>query len=88
MAADCPTPPPNHIPAAPTSELNIDSIKSLLLEYHQNYYDLDVAVVFETVQNYLQRNAGLSKRPAVVLDIGRALNSAQVLSRRAHTLGY
>jgi HAD superfamily, subfamily IIIB (Acid phosphatase) len=69
LAADCPTPPPNHIPAAPTSELNIDSIKSLLLEYHQNYYDLDVEVVFETVQNYLQRNAGLSKRPAVVLDI-------------------
>jgi hypothetical protein len=68
LAADCPTPPPNHIPAAPTSELNIDSIKSLLLEYHQNYYDLDVAAVFETVQNYLQRNAGLSKRPAVVLD--------------------
>ena len=45
---DCPVPPQNHIPhALPDEELNIGNIQKLLLDYHQRYYDIDVAAVFE-----------------------------------------
>ena len=46
LAADCPVPVENHIPAAPPPPLNIGAVKDLLLEYHQKYYDIDVAAVF------------------------------------------
>ena len=47
-ATDCPAPPQNHIPhAAPDEELNIGRIQKLLLDYHQRYYDIDVAAVFD-----------------------------------------
>ena len=65
----CPAPVPNHIPAAPPPPLNIDTVKDLLLEYHQQYYDIDVAAVFELAQKYIEQKAAQSKRPALVLDI-------------------
>ncbi len=65
----CPAPVPNHIPAAPPSPLNIDTVKDLLLEYHQQYYDIDVAAVFASAQKFVEQNATQSKRPALVLDI-------------------
>ncbi|MGA9089809.1 MAG: HAD family acid phosphatase, partial [Bradyrhizobium sp.] len=65
----CPAPVPNHIPAAPPPPLNIDTVKDLLLEYHQQYYDIDVAAVFESAQKYIEQKAAQSKRPALVLDI-------------------
>jgi len=49
--------------------LNLGLIKNLLLEYHQKYYDTDVAAVFETAQKYVEENAMLVKKPALVLDI-------------------
>jgi hypothetical protein len=69
--ADCPVPPPNHIPAAPPAPppLNIGNIKDLLLEYHQRYYDLDVAAVFQSAQDFVEQNATRWTRPALVLDI-------------------
>jgi acid phosphatase len=68
-AEACPAPVPDHIPSAPQSTLNIGTIKDLLLEYHQKYYDIDVAAVFESVQKYVEQNAAQAKRPALVLDI-------------------
>jgi predicted secreted acid phosphatase len=71
-ADDCPAQQPqNHIPAAPPSpaELNIDAIKKLLLDYHQRYYDIDVAAVFDLARSYVVEHATDSKRPALVLDI-------------------
>jgi predicted secreted acid phosphatase len=69
-AADaCPAPVPNHIPAAPPPPLNLGTIKELLLDYHQQYYDIDVAAVFDSAQSYVEQNASRSKRPALVLDI-------------------
>jgi predicted secreted acid phosphatase len=65
----CPTPVPNHIPAAPPPPLNLGTIKDLLLDYHQQYYDIDVAAVFDSAQSFLEQNASRSKRPALVLDI-------------------
>ena len=65
----CPDPVPNHIPAAPPPPLNIDTIKDLLIEYHQKYYDGDIAAVFESAQKYLEQSAAQAKRPALVLDI-------------------
>ena len=65
----CPAPVQNHIPAAPSAPLNLDTIKDLLLEYHQKYYDIDVAAVFDSAQKYLEQNATQSKRPALVMDI-------------------
>ena len=49
--------------------LNLDAIKDLLLEYHQKYYDIDVAAVFDSAQKYIEQNATQLKRPALVLDI-------------------
>jgi len=68
-AQACPAPVPDHIPAAPPPPLNIGTIKDLLLEYHQKYYDIDVAAVFDSAQKYIELNATQSKRPALVLDI-------------------
>jgi predicted secreted acid phosphatase len=67
--ADCPPPPPNHIPPPPAPPLNIDNVKALLLEYHQMYYDLDIAAVFKSAQKFVDQNAAQVKRPALVLDI-------------------
>ena len=71
MATDCPAMPPDHIPVlpAPPPPLNIDKVKDLLLEYHQKYYDIDVAAVFDSAQKFIEQNAGKAKRPALVLDI-------------------
>jgi len=65
----CPTPVEDHIPKPPPSSLNIGPIKALLLEYHQKYYDTDLAAVFESAQKYVEQNATQAKRPALVLDI-------------------
>jgi acid phosphatase len=66
---DCPAPVPNHIPAPPPPPLNIDTVKQLLLDYHQQYYDIDVAAVFDSAQAFIEKKAAQSKRPALVLDI-------------------
>jgi predicted secreted acid phosphatase len=66
---ECPAPIPSHIPAVPPPPLNLDKVKELLLEYHQQYYDIDVAAVFESAQKYIEQKAAQSKRPALVLDI-------------------
>jgi predicted secreted acid phosphatase len=68
-AEACPTPVPDHIPTAPASPLNLGPIKDLLLEYHQRYYDIDVAAVFDSAQRYVEQNASQARRPALVLDI-------------------
>jgi predicted secreted acid phosphatase len=68
-AEACPTPVPDHIPATPPRPLNLSTIKDLLLEYHQKYYDIDVAAVFDSAQKYIEQNVTQSKRPALVLDI-------------------
>ena len=67
----CPGPVPDHIPVAPSTPppLNIGTIKDLLLEYHQKYYDMDVAAVFDAAQKFVEENAAQAKRPALVLDI-------------------
>jgi predicted secreted acid phosphatase len=65
----CPAQVENHIPKVPEGTLNIGPIKDLLLEYHQKYYDLDVAAVFASAQKYVEQNADKVKRPALVLDI-------------------
>jgi predicted secreted acid phosphatase len=67
--AGCPGPVSNHIPAPPPPPLNLDAIKDVLLEYHQKYYDIDVAAVFDSAQKYIEQNATQLKRPALVLDI-------------------
>src|SRR6185437_16937113 len=41
----------------------------LLLDYHQQYYDIDVAAVFDSAQTFVEKKAAQSKRPALVLDI-------------------
>jgi acid phosphatase len=69
-AADtCPAPVPDHIPAVPPPPLNLGPIKDMLVEYHQKFYDADIAAVFESAQNYIEKNASEAKRPALVLDI-------------------
>jgi predicted secreted acid phosphatase len=65
----CPAPAPDHIPVAPQGTLNIGPIKDLLLEYHQTYYDIDVAAVFDSARDYIEQNGTEAKRPALVLDI-------------------
>jgi predicted secreted acid phosphatase len=65
----CPAPVEDHIPKAPQGTLNLGPIKELLLEYHQKYYDIDVAAVFDSVRRYIEQNAAQSERPALVLDI-------------------
>jgi predicted secreted acid phosphatase len=67
----CPTQVDDHIPKTPPSPppLNIGIIKLMLLEYHQKYYDTDVAAVFDSAQKYIEQNAAQAKRPALVLDI-------------------
>ncbi|WP_426442196.1 HAD family acid phosphatase [Bradyrhizobium genosp. P] len=68
-AADCPALPQNHVPKVPDEELNIDKIKQLLLDYHQRYYDIDVAAVFDTARAFIEQNATRWNKPALVLDI-------------------
>jgi hypothetical protein len=70
-ATNCPAPVPDHIPLAPSvpPPLNIGAIKDLLLEYHQKYYDMDVAAVFDVAQKFVEEYAAQAKRPALVLDI-------------------
>src|SRR5262249_28425101 len=68
-ADDCPAMPPNHIPDAPPSSLNIDMVKRALLDYHEQFYNLDVTAVFEAARNYIESYAGDAKLPAIVLDI-------------------
>lgn len=67
----CPEQVKDHIPMSPSSPaaLNIGTVKDQLLEYHQKYYDLDVAAVFASAQKYLEANAAKVPRPALVLDI-------------------
>lgn len=65
----CPAPVEDHLPKAPQGTLNLGPIKDLLLEYRQQYYDIDVAAVFESAQRYVEQNADKAKRPALVLDI-------------------
>jgi HAD superfamily, subfamily IIIB (Acid phosphatase) len=66
---NCPAPVPNHIPAAPSSTLNLGTIKELLLEYHEKHYNDDVAAVFASAQKFVEQNAARAKRPAIVFDI-------------------
>jgi hypothetical protein len=47
-AEACPAPVEDHIPKAPSPPLNIGTIKTVLLKYHQKYYDADVAAVFDS----------------------------------------
>jgi acid phosphatase len=68
-ADNCPAPAPNHIPEPPRPPLNLGTIKDLLLEYHQQYYDIDVAAVFDSAQKFIEQSAAQSKRPALVMDI-------------------
>jgi predicted secreted acid phosphatase len=65
----CPTPVADHIPAPPSSTLNLGTIKKQLLEYHDKYYNDDVAAVFASAQKFIEQNASRSKRPVLVLDI-------------------
>jgi predicted secreted acid phosphatase len=67
--ASCPTLAPDHVPLPPSPPLNIGTVKDLLLEYHQKYYDTDVAAVFDVAQKFVEENAAQVKRPALVLDI-------------------
>ena len=69
-AADvCPAPVADHIPQAPSSPLNLGTIKKLLFDYHTMYYNDDVAAVFESAKTFIEQNAARSNRPAIVLDI-------------------
>jgi acid phosphatase len=56
-------------PDAPPPPLNIDMVKRALLDYHDQFYNLDVAAVFEAARNYVEGYAGDAKLPAIVLDI-------------------
>jgi predicted secreted acid phosphatase len=68
-ADGCPAPAADHIPAIPPPPLNLGPIKDSLREYHQKYYDIDLAAVFDSAQKYVEQNAVQVKRPALVLDI-------------------
>jgi predicted secreted acid phosphatase len=69
-AETCPAPVEDHIPKYPQQgTLNLGTIKDLLLDYHQKYYDMDLAAVFESAQRYVEQNADKVKKPALVLDI-------------------
>jgi acid phosphatase len=68
-ADDCPAMPPNHIPDAPPPPLNIDNVKRALLDYHDQFYDLDVAAVFDAARNFVESYSGDAKLPAIVFDI-------------------
>ncbi len=67
----CPAPVANHIPEAPSAPppLNIGTIKRLLLEYHRDHYEADVAAVFDSAKKFIEQNAAKVTRPALVLDI-------------------
>jgi hypothetical protein len=67
--ADCPAPVPNHIPAPPPGTLNVGTIKTLLRDYHDKYYNDDLAAVFDSARKLVEQRASQSKRPALVLDI-------------------
>jgi predicted secreted acid phosphatase len=65
----CPPPTPNHIPDAPSSTLNLGTIKKLLFNYHDTHYNDDLADVFESAEKFIEQKAAYSKRPAIVMDI-------------------
>jgi predicted secreted acid phosphatase len=65
----CPAPVEDHIPKPAPPPLNIGPIKTLLLDYHQKFYDADLAAVFDSARKYVEQNAAQAKRPALVLDI-------------------
>src|ERR1700733_1872948 len=67
--ADCPAPVPNHIPEPPPGTLNVGTIKTLLRDYHDKYYNDDLAAVFDSARKLVEQRASQSKRPALVLDI-------------------
>jgi hypothetical protein len=69
-AADaCPTPVADHLPVVSPGQLNIGTIKPLLVDYHAKFYNDDVAAVFSSAQKFMEQNAAQSKRPVIVLDI-------------------
>jgi acid phosphatase len=65
----CPAPVPNHVPDTPPPPLNLGPIKKLLLDYHENHYNDDVAAVFESARKFVEQHAAHAKRPAIVMDI-------------------
>ena len=65
----CPAPVADHLPTVPSGPLNIGTIKPLLVDYHTNRYDEDVAAVFNSAKKFMEQNAAQSKRPVIVLDI-------------------
>jgi len=67
--SDCPPMPANHIPDAPAPPLNIDNVKQALLDYHDQFYDLDVAAVFDAARNFIENYSGDAKLPAIIFDI-------------------
>jgi predicted secreted acid phosphatase len=67
-AADCPTVPAPHIPAA-QAPLNIDNVKAQLRAYHDGDYMKDIAAVYAAARAYVEQRASQVKKPAVVLDI-------------------
>jgi hypothetical protein len=69
LAADCPAPVQVRVPLPPPPPLNLDTIKDMLLDYHDKYYDDDVAAVFESARGFVEQRSGQSRRPALVLDI-------------------
>jgi len=63
-AETCPAPVEDHIPKYPQQgTLNLGTIKDLLRDYHQKYYDMDLAAVFESAQRYVEQNADNVKKP-------------------------
>src|ERR1700684_2481410 len=65
----CPAPVADHLPTVPPGQLNIGTIKPLLVDYHKNRYMDDVAAVFNSAQKYMEQNAAQSKRAVIVLVI-------------------
>ena len=48
-------------PQPPPPPLNIDTVKELLLDYHQQYYDIDVAAVFNLAQKLYREKSRPSR---------------------------
>src|SRR5262249_746415 len=56
-AEACPAPVEDHLPKYPQQgTLNLGTIKDRLRDYHQKYYDMDLAAVFESAQRYVEQN--------------------------------
>ena len=65
-ADDCPAMPPNHIPDAPPPPLNIDNVKAQLTDYHDQFYEADVAAAFGVAKKYIENYSDQAKLPAIV----------------------